>query len=69
MIAFFALFLFLLTFIAGYLMNAHPLLGLILVGATAISAGCLTAFLQSSRLPEYDDSDDDSEVFGSWSQR
>ena len=30
------------------------LLGLILVGATAISAGCLTAFLQSSQLPEDD---------------
>ncbi len=55
MIAFFAMWLFVLTFIAGYLFAHHPLLGFILLSLTAISSGALTAFLQTERLPDDED--------------
>ena len=58
MIAFFAMFIFVLTFIAGYLFASYPVSAVVLLGMLAISAGCLTAFLQSSRLPEYDEYED-----------
>ncbi len=52
MIAFFAMWLFVLTFIAGYLFVTHPIAGSILLALTAISSGALTAFLQTERLPD-----------------
>ncbi len=55
MIAFFAMWLFVLTFVSGYLFVTYPLLGVILLSMTAISSGALTAFLQTERLPDDED--------------
>lgn len=55
MIPFFALFIFLLAFVSGYLLTIDTAYAMWLLALASISAGCLTAYLQTERLPDDQD--------------